>query len=372
MRIINNSIFLTTEIFDILSQFGGNSKESYCVLDIETTGLSASISSLYMVGILWYNLAGDKTVSTRQWFADDYESEKDILLSVATFLGRFNTVVTYNGDTFDIPYLQKKYKTHKLASPFDDLKTIDVYGKIRHLKNIIKSKNLKLATVEKLVGFRRQHELSGRECIGLYTEYMQAKILNVPKSNDLRDQLLFHNMEDIIGTYQSALFLSYLIMPETERVRFSTNHINVKFSNKFIYPQNDSFETNGYTLTFSNNTLYLRTRIKKGVLYHFFEDYKHYFYLPAEDIAIHKSVAQYMDPHLRQQAKASNCYNKYSGTFIRIPQNFKPSIKQLIFTPEYKSKDLYLPLQEFESETTLPPEIVKTLNELALFLITTI
>ena len=48
----------------------------------------------------------------------------------------------------------------------------------------------------------------------------------------------------------------------------------------------------------------------------YFDNYKEYYYLPAEDMAVHKSVAQYVDKDYREQAKKDNCYLRRKGHFI--------------------------------------------------------
>ena len=43
---------------------------------------------------------------------------------------------------------------------------------------------------------------------------------------------------------------------------------------------------------------------------------KDYYYLPAEDIAVHKSIASAVDKEHRVQANASNCYGKKYAIFL--------------------------------------------------------
>ncbi|MDE5873841.1 MAG: elongation subunit of DNA-dependent DNA polymerase, partial [Lachnospiraceae bacterium] len=45
-------------------------------------------------------------------------------------------------------------------------------------------------------------------------------------------------------------------------------------------------------------------------------NYREYYYLPAEDMAVHKSVATYVDKDYRVQAKKENCYLRHTGHFI--------------------------------------------------------
>ncbi len=66
-----------------------------------------------------------------------------------------------------------------------------------------------------------------------------------------------------------------------------------------------------------NNTLAtLRIDIYEGELKFYYENYKEYYYLPAEDKAIHKSVAAYVDKDFKVKAKPSTAYTRKSGTFV--------------------------------------------------------
>ena len=89
--------------------------ENICFFDIETTGLSAAVSSLYLIGTITFE--NNKWV-LNQWFADDYVSEVRLLQAFSEFSEKYEWIAHYNGATFDIPYLEKKYRTNHMPSPF--------------------------------------------------------------------------------------------------------------------------------------------------------------------------------------------------------------------------------------------------------------
>ena len=62
----------------------------------------------------------------------------------------------------------------------------------------------------------------------------------------------------------------------------------------------------------------IRVPIVEDELHYFFSDYKNYYYLPEEDIAVHKSVAAYVDKAYRENAKAYNSYSKKRSIFVRF------------------------------------------------------
>ena len=307
--------------------------ENACFFDIETTGLSPGVSNVYLIGAAEVS---DGKARLTQWFANDYTSEKDLLLAFSEYLSRFDTVIHYNGSTFDIPYLTKKYVYHGLADPFLKLDSLDLYREIntfcrKHRKdknagNIFGTENLKLISVEKLCGFDRGRDFSGKECIDIYTTYMQEKFShNDANMTSLRNSLLSHNHDDLEGTVISCLMLTY------------TRYIPVKPSLEIIddcayfadaLPSGQRFP---FTLTVENiryeeSAVCIKVPLFKGTLYHYFPDYKNYFYLPDEDMAVHKSVGGYVDKEHREKATASNCYIKKTGTFMPIPHITKDDV----------------------------------------------
>ena len=164
MYITEKTLTLSPKPLTALNAFLNRGGERFCFFDIETTGLSAKVSSLYLIGVLWCE--GDTgTVHTRQWFADDYTSETDILTAFHDFLSDFTTLVHYNGSGFDIPYIEKKCRELGLPSPFGHINSLDIFREIRGLKSLFGTDNLKLFTVEKLVGFMRKDILTGKDCI---------------------------------------------------------------------------------------------------------------------------------------------------------------------------------------------------------------
>ena len=98
MQIFDQAQPFPNDALDVLTACCPDEKERFCFFDIETTGLSPKISSLYLIGVLWYD-AGDDLFHTRQWFADDYISEKDIIKSFTRFLSSF-TITTAPASIF--------------------------------------------------------------------------------------------------------------------------------------------------------------------------------------------------------------------------------------------------------------------------------
>lgn len=341
---------LRDRALDVLSAFCPDRNERFCFFDIETTGLSPNVSSLYLIGVLWYD-ADSGLFHTKQWFADDYISEKDIIHAFTQFLADFTTLVHYNGSGFDIPYIEKKCRKLDLPSPFLHIKSFDVFREIRALKPFFHTPDLKLSSVEKLVGFVRTDRLSGRDCIQVYSDFMQKKYFRDKEEMEAaRQKLLLHNREDLTGTYLSAGLLAYKCPARFDGVERSGRTVLAAFRNPAAAPfplsreggpSGLSRECPPPAIQFDGNRILLHVSLWEGTLCHFFPHYKDYYYLPAEDTAIHKSVGTYVEPKFREQAKASNCQVKKEGIFIPLPKDFSVG-ERLLFRSGYKSKQQYV------------------------------
>ena len=94
--------------------------ENFCIpkqtlfIDIETTGLYAKSSSLYLIGCIYYyqEQDGHSCWNSIQWFATNYEDEENVLRAFAEFAKNYHYLIHFNGNQFDIPYLDHKYETY--------------------------------------------------------------------------------------------------------------------------------------------------------------------------------------------------------------------------------------------------------------------
>ncbi|HAD53839.1 MAG TPA: hypothetical protein DCG10_01440, partial [Lachnospiraceae bacterium] len=86
----------------------------------------------------------------------------------------------------------------------------------------------------------------------------------------------------------------------------------------------------------------LKVPIYEEELKYFYSNYTDYYYLPTEDVALHKSVAGFVDKEHRIQASAANCYTRKFSCYL--PQ------WDILFTPffkrDYKSKELFFELTD--------------------------
>lgn len=360
MITIDNTMILIPQddwssAWNAISLYTGSPLSDLVLFDIETTGLSANVSSLYLIGALWYDSA-ENTMKLRQWFADDYTSECSLLETFSSFLSGFSTLVHYNGTGFDIPYLEKKYHFYHLENPFPALRSFDIYREVRKEKALFDSSSLKLSVVEKLVGFLRTDSYSGKECIQIYSEFMQQKIFQNPQAEKEKEKLLLHNADDLRGTLLSSLLLYYKLPLHFYDKCWNPDTLCITCRTQEKVPFPCSRETDDFILSFEENKACVHLFCTEGCYLHFYENYKDYFYLPEEDTAIHKSVGIFVEKEFREPAKASNCYLKKEGTFVRFPISSKECLSHYgltLFRESYRSKTIFVLKEEIEKQDPL-------------------
>lgn len=332
--------------------------EQILFFDIETTGLSPKASSLYMIGVMFYNKE-DNNWHLIQFFADNYKSEADMINSFLDILENYNYLYHFNGKTFDIPYILNKCDKHgispsehsdKILNDKNGIYSIDILAYIRPVKKMLNLSKANQTALERWLGIVRDDKFDGGKLIPIYTEYMQKKILTPAKADELEKILLLHNYEDIENMLNIASIMSYndisalspisddeTIFNEYSK-QFYISDITIdedgmlnilctvdelifpkKVETNIPFPKSSSEvyqETDNLQLTFENNTVLLKVPILSGILYNYITNYKDYYYFSDKDIALHKSVAAYMNKSHRKKATAATCYTKKQGYFI--------------------------------------------------------
>lgn len=331
----------------IAYEFGDiDEQEHVLFFDIETTGFSAKSSNLYMIGLLSFD--NNKPVAT-QLFAQTPEDEKEVLEEFIRICKKYKTLIHFNGNTFDIPYIKDKCSQHKLEHPFDALNGVDIYKRFCVFKNILHLENCKQKTVEAFLGIQRDDQYNGKELIEIYKKYVANP------SEDLRHLLFLHNLDDVKGMYQLLPVLSYmdLLLVPFRVVKVQANiyyDLNEKEQTEIVmkmrfhspFPQPIAMNKFGCRFSGEGTEGYLKVPLKKAPLKYFYTNYKDYYYLPKEDTALHKSVAAFVDRDFREQATAKTCYTWKPGSFL--PQ------WDVIFTPvfktDYDDNNLYFELTD--------------------------
>jgi len=155
-------------------------------VDLETCGL-ANVP-LFLVGTMW--LAGTD-FQIRQLFARDYSEEISLLRHVDQITSELDGFVTFNGRTFDVPYLQDRMTFHRLEFRPPRVH-IDVLQRARR-KWKGELPDCRLQTIEAFIcGRHRSGDVPGSEIPRLYHEFVKTGNM-VPLVPVFR-----HNVMDLI------------------------------------------------------------------------------------------------------------------------------------------------------------------------------
>ena len=319
MKIIDYTEEITSQSLEYPAYFSKYyPKEKILFFDIETTGFAAKNTTLYLIGILWYE---DHKIRIKQWFNEDGRCEREILTAFEDFSKNFTYLAHFNGLGFDLPYLSQKASMLNMSFHLDQkLKQLDIYKEIRSYRNILGLESMKQIAVEEYLGMNRKDQYSGKELIHIYQRYVARP------DTELEKILLLHNHDDLFGMPQISKILNYkaffgnsdILSLKTET---ETDHFQIAFTvpDYADLPSRISIcKQDIYLHAYGQNAI-LELPILTGILKHYFADYKNYYYLPEEDMAIHKSVATYVEPQHRERARKSTCYIKKEGPFIPCP-----------------------------------------------------
>lgn len=315
-------------------------------LDIETTGFLATSSALYMIGCAFY-MEGNWII--RQWFAQTPDEEPELLQAFLNFASNYSYMVHYNGNSFDLPFIKQKADQYGMNCNFSSMEGLDIYRRISPYKNFLKLPNCKLKSVEAFLGIVRDDPYTGEEMIRAYRDY------TISHDYSLYHALLLHNSDDLKGMLEILPILSYydLFNSPLKARKVQANYYNdihgiprkeLVLQLVFTSPLPVSINTMSRGCYFKGEghegTLIIP--IYEEELKYFYANHKNYYYLPTEDMAIHKSIASFVDRDYRQQATASNCYTRKLSLYL--PQ--WKVLAEPFFKREYHSKDLFFELTD--------------------------
>ena len=288
------------------------------LLDIETTGLSAARAFIYCIGCSCLSDTDQTCINIQLFFAENPEQEPQLLDALAKLLETHKTVVTFNGNTFDLPFLEKRYSTHNMDQPFSDIRSVDLYREACRLKQLIQLPDYKQKSIETFLGCLREDPYTGKELIAQYLLYIKEP------SAELLHNLLLHNKEDVRGMYDlfALLFYSGFLKGgfQIQGVNISstdqTDFCDITLSTDYAFPQKVTSVLPDASLILQAQKALISFPVQHGRLRHYFKDYKNYYYLPEEQTIIHKSLGSCVDSDHRQKATKENCYLEKTCNYL--------------------------------------------------------
>lgn len=301
-------------------------------LDIETTGLSPNDSRVYLVGCAHLTENGCEII---QWMTENPDEEPELLKAFFEYAAGFNCLIHYNGSSFDLPFLAQRCFRYDLPCNFSVFQNVDIYRKITPYKTLLGLPDLKQKTIETFLGINRDDRYDGGKLIDVYLDYEQDH----SESNE--KLLLLHNYEDVQGMIKLLPMLSYHFLfdgkfhAKKAQANYYRDFHEKKRQELLItlaldapLPKPISFAVSDCYLRAEKSEAVIKVPIYAEEMKYFYANYHDYYYLPEEDIALHKSVAGFVDKNYRVQAHASNCYTRKVSQYLPQWEN--------LFTPFFK------------------------------------
>lgn len=255
---VNHTIY-SSKTFDLYFK-----DKNIAVFDIETTGLYPKNDQVILTGIL--TLFSGEPVTSLQYFANNIGDEKAVLKNTIKLLSRADLIITYNGASFDIPFIKERAKHHNISTEGIKAIHLDLYNLVKYhsdIKELIGS--LRQKNLEFYMGLSksRDDEISGGESVKLYERYIRTH------EDELERQILLHNSDDILQLsklipviektnfhkYMSGIgfFAGEYMIKKVDLTKDGLNIVSSHLSKSFDYISFPT-ETSPYTVMASSST----------------------------------------------------------------------------------------------------------------------
>lgn len=342
-------------------------------VDIETTGLSSKRNKIYLIGLGKFNIE-DSTISVRQLFAEEEKEEEAILKAFQKELEGTASIITFNGNRFDLPFLRDRLQAFGLdPGPLERILKKDLYLDFKPAKKYYNLPSLRQKSIEAFLGIQREDEKSGKELIPIYHAYERTR------SSDLSELLLLHNKDDVLGMVPLFLMYDYigflgqspdrqvsteeqLLKNKLSKIHLSIEKVQPDIKNSLVFfgttdlilPSEVRYREDCLLLSLDQGKVKGVLLPERQDLYFTLPDYKNYYYLPEEGRILPKVLAVSLPRDRYRKARKEDCMERSHGLFLPLLPgiNIDPSANQRIYfkKEEPKKKFIRLPDQENEAE----------------------
>ena len=266
-----------------------------CILDICTEGRYWRTNRLLSVTVI-----RDNTHLTL--LAEKESDEYDILTSLNSCLETADTLITFNGRAFDLPFLHHKYAAYGEIDPLSTRNVRDLFWDYRRLADLLSLPSRSLASYSSKLSDQAE-TMDDAEKTLLILEY---------------DALLNLFNGDYIMTDASGQLIPDALV--------FTLHMNKPFHGRI------SLHDGIYHLTAENDTAVLCAHQRDGKLRFYHEDVEHYYYLPLEGYSVHASLADSVDKSRKEKAVRENCFHLISDmeTILRNRKHCETYIRSAL------------------------------------------
>ena len=237
-----------------------NLKKDECILDIETTGLDSNRDSLVVLGLIYFNM--DKFYIDQYFAKNDNEEVK--LLKIYKEKVKDKKLITYNGDIFDLPFLNIRLIKNNLEPVFPDNK--DIYKIIKSKRKLIEFESMKLSNIEKRFGIKRNDPSRYKVISKLNSEIENRNNpwpILIHNKNDLIATEIISNIEELINDKLSFKINNYKVY--LDKAYINKDIANFEFKSNIDFDES-FFQGYNYNFKIKNKTILLKLIVLYGKL----------------------------------------------------------------------------------------------------------
>ena len=149
-------------------------------LDTETTGLAGAGVMAFMVGVAFFERVqsreGDRLVLVvRQYFLRDHGDEPAMLRLLEVLMANKTMLISFNGRSFDIPLLDRRYLLNRQPTPFFEMPHLDLMHPARRIWYQRLGKYSLITLEKELLGVSRtQDDVPGSQIPLMYHDYLRT------------------------------------------------------------------------------------------------------------------------------------------------------------------------------------------------------
>ena len=167
-------------------------------VDIETSNLSFGAGSfVFLIGLCFFS---DNAVRTELLFIDHPGAEKALLDIFSSKISTFSVISSYNGKSFDLPFLRNRCLFHGTDPDFMDKSHIDLLHYARRFWKL-RIESCRLSDIERLIlkHQRKESEIPGWMVPQIYFDFLSQK------DPRMLEGIFYHNKDDVLSL--AALFV---------------------------------------------------------------------------------------------------------------------------------------------------------------------
>ncbi len=183
-------------------------------VDLETTGLSGGTGVVpFLVGVGYYR---DNKFHVSQYFLGDLAEEERMIDELGQFFREMNfqSVVTFNGKSFDLPLLETRFILYRKPFLLSELPHLDFLFPARSLWRHKHESCRLFHLAREVVEADRAEDIPSAEIPWRYFQYLQTGNFT------LVEPILYHNKEDILSLL-GVVAAGAMILEENEETCLS-------------------------------------------------------------------------------------------------------------------------------------------------------